>query len=205
MRAPAAPSRKIRRVAPVAGGRYRRSGVAQSAEHSAVNRRVVGSSPTPGVDLIASRALRETRDGRPVNRCRTGERREQGRRNRSPDDRAACCPVLTSAGPRCWKPRSWRRSSSFVNTRAELPASMRSSANSFCDRASASPRSRATRTCRSMRARRCASALLVAATRVARRGDSGGSFERRRSRAPLPRGAPGMGRPTSRRRSGCAA
>ena len=48
-RAPAAASRKIRTVAPVAGGPYRRSGVAQSAEHSAVNRRVVGSSPTPGV------------------------------------------------------------------------------------------------------------------------------------------------------------
>jgi hypothetical protein len=37
------------------------SGVAQSAEHSAVNRRVVGSSPTPRVDAPLSRRVRGKR------------------------------------------------------------------------------------------------------------------------------------------------
>src|ERR1700743_2545499 len=54
----------------------RRSGVAQSAEHSTVNRRVVGSSPTPGVDTWLPEP-EAPRDG--VVLSRWGQRRRQHR------------------------------------------------------------------------------------------------------------------------------
>ena len=47
--------------------------------------------------------------------------------------------------PSDWKPQTSRSSSSFVNTRQGDAASVRSSANSFCDSSIRRPRSRTSR------------------------------------------------------------